>query len=119
MKDKIKAIYYRDGATTVCLLQEQGEVVSRGLAVHSRHDYYDYDEGKERAHKRALEARGRQRNCEEIKLQEVDRWGWFDAIHLSLARDRFGDYKGYYKPELTSTENILLEYRNGNTPNSA
>jgi len=109
---KSKTIYYLDGACTVCLLIEDGMVMARGIAICSRNDLFDYVEGKERSRKRALEANGRQRDCGEIKLQESDRWEWFDIMHLSLARDRFGDYKGYYMPELTSTEKLMLEYRN-------
>lgn len=112
MKDK--AIYYIDGHTTVCLLREDGEIVARGISVCSRLDYFDLAEGRRFAHSRALEARGRQKDCGEILL-DTPRTIWFDRVHLSLARDRFGNYKGYYMPELTSTETLVLNLKtNGN-----
>ena len=116
MKDK--AIYYVDGQTTVCLLQEDGDIVARGISVCSRLDEFDKAEGRNRARNRALEARGRQRDCGEILL-DVPRSTWFDAVHLSLARDRFGEYKGYYYPTLTPTERLVLGLKNGNNSNSA
>ena len=116
MKDK--TIYYVDGQTTVCLLQEDSEIVARGISVCSKLDYFDLWEGKRYARNRALEARGRQRDCGEIRL-DSPRSTWFDVIHLSLARDRFGDYKGYYQPLLTPTERLIIGLRNGNRSNTA
>jgi len=63
--------------------------------------------------------RNRQRDCGEILL-DTPRTTWFDRVHLSLARDRFGSYKGYYMPELTPTERLVLELKtNGNHSNIA
>lgn len=115
MKDK--AIYYVDGQTTVCLLRENDYIVARGISVCSRLDCFDNAEGRRFARNRALEARGRQRDCGEILL-DTPRTTWFDRVHLSLARDRFGSYKGYYEPELTPTERLVLELKtNGNHSN--
>lgn len=116
MKDKV--IYYVDGATTVCLLQENDEIVARGISVCSRLDEFDKAEGRRYARNRALEARGRRCNCGEILLNKP-RSTWFDVVHLSLARDRFGNYKGYYYPQLTSTERLILGLRNGNRSNTS
>jgi len=107
---KNKPIYYVDGETTVCLLLEGKEVVARGIAICSRADFFNPAEGRRRARNRALEARGRQRDCEEIKLGLV-RSAWVDELSMSLARDRFGNYKGYYKPVLTPTEEWLVRSR--------
>ena len=114
---KNKAIYYVDGATTVCLLQENGETVARGLGICSRADDWDGAEGRKYARNRALEARGRESDCGEILLN-TPRSVWFDMVHLSLARDRFGDYKGYYYPQLTPTERLILGMKNGNHSNT-
>jgi len=111
MKDR--AIYYVDGAVTVCLLQENGEIVARGISVCSRADYFDLHEGRRYARNRALEARGRGRDCGEIRL-DLPRSTWFDMVHLSLARDRFGNFKGQYKPILTETEKLVFKLKNGN-----
>jgi len=112
-KNKDRTIFYVDGATTVCLLQQDGEVVARGIAICSRCDWENIKVGKDSAHKRALEARGRKADCCEIKLEEIDRLGWFDILHVSLARDRFGDFKGYYNPKLTPTEEIITNINIG------
>lgn len=104
---KEKAIYYMDGQTTICLLLNDDTVVARGISVCSRADYFNKDEGRRFAHNRALEARGRQRDCGEIRL-DLPRSTWFDRVHLSLARDRFGGHKGYYRPKLTPTENLII-----------
>jgi len=111
MKDR--AIYYVDGRTTVCLLQEDGDIVARGISVCSRLDSLSKAEGRRCARNRALEAKGRQQDCAEIRLDHP-RSIWFDKAHLSLARDRFGDYKGYYMPELTPTEKLIFDLKNGN-----
>jgi len=108
MKDK--AIYYVDGATTVCLLREGNEIVARGISICSRADEFEVHEGRAYARNRALEARGRESDCGKILL-DTPRSTWFDIIHLSLARDRFGDYKGYYYPQLTSTEKLVLNLK--------
>lgn len=108
MKDRI--IYYTNGKTTVCLLRENDNIVARGISVCSRLDIFNRGEGKRHARNRAFEARGRQRDCAEIKLG-TPRSMWFDVVHLSLARDCFGDYKGYYMPKLTPTEETILELK--------
>lgn len=104
MKDK--AIYYMDGQTTVCLLQENGVVIARGISVCSRWDCFDGAEGRRLARNRALEARGRQEDCALINPDVIHR-----NVYLSLARDRFGDYKGYYYPNLTNTECLVLRLK--------
>jgi len=108
---KNRAIYYVDGQTTVCLLRENDTFIARGISVCSKSDHFDGAEGRRFAHNRALETKGRQRDCGEIKLDEP-RIAWFDVISLSLAKDRFGGYKGYYLPELTPTEKIVIELKN-------
>lgn len=105
---KNRAIYYIDGSTTVCLLRENGEIVARGISICSRLDYFIKAVGRQNARNRALEARGRKRDCSEILLDKPRR-EWFDVIHLSLAKDRFGDYKGYYYPQLTPTEKLITD----------
>ena len=118
MKDK--AIYYMDGATTVCLLRKDNEIVARGISICSRLDAWDGAEGRKHARDRANEAEGRKRDCAEIKLDILNRGDRVvDAVRLSLACDRFGDYKGYYMPELTPTERLVLGLKNGNNSNSA
>jgi hypothetical protein len=110
MKDK--AIYYVDGATTVCLLRKDGEIVARGLSIQSRLDEWDGAEGRKYARDRANEALGRQRDCAEINLDAYERSGYLvDTVRLSLARDRFGEYKGYYMPTLTPTEILVLSLK--------
>ncbi len=113
MKDR--PIFYMDGATTVCLLPKDNMIVARGIAVHSRFDMFDGAEGRRYAFARAQEASGRQRDCCKIKLDTVRR---IDLVHLSLARDRFGEFKGYFHPRLTKTENIIIDQRtNGSNRN--
>jgi len=103
----LKKIFYADGQTTVCLLKVDNEIVSRGISICSRRDDWDGAEGRKYALGRAREAYGRQTNCGRIILEkETD--GWCDVISLSLAKDRFGDFKGYYFPYLTSTEEIIV-----------
>ena len=110
MKDKV--IYYMDGATTVCLLRKDGVIVARGLAICSRLDDWDGAEGRRHSRDRANEAYGRKHDCAEINLDAVRRGEYpVDVIHLSLARDRFGCYKGYYYPTLTPTETLVLSLK--------
>lgn len=113
MKDRI--IYYIDGQTTICLLRENDEIVARGISVCSRLDLFDKAEGRRYARNRALEARGRQVDCGEIRLDQVFRSTWFDVVHLSLAKDRFGNFKGTYMPVLTPTENLILNLKTART----
>lgn len=114
MKDrnKINKCFYNDGQTTVCLLigQDKETVLSRGIAICSRDDYYSPKDGRDMAYQRAREALGRKADCGEIKLDAV-RSHPCDQITLSLARDRFGDYKGYYMPTPTDTEKMLIGFK--------
>lgn len=107
---KNKTIYYADGATMVCLLVDDSKVVARGFSVCSKLDFFDKTLGKKYAHNRALEARGRQKDCGKIRL-DLPRKTWFDRVRLSLAKDRFGDYKGQYEPILTNTEKLMFQPR--------
>ncbi len=110
MKDK--AIFYVDGATTVCLLRRDGDIVARGISIHSRLDEWDGAEGRKYARDRANEALGRKRDCAEFNMDAVERSGQYvDVVRLSLARDRFGNYKGYYMPRLTPTEILVLSLK--------
>ena len=110
MKNDFKVRYYNDGRTTVCLIKEDGTVVARGISICSKIDLLS-GKGRELARNRALEARGRKADCGLIKLDEP-RKGWFDIVDLSLAKDRFGDYKAYYMPVLTPTEVLFLSLKN-------
>jgi hypothetical protein len=101
-------IFYMDGNTTVCLLMKDGVAVARGIGIFSRLDTNFVPAiGRKYALDRAHEAEGRKENCRPI-LIDAERnadYDWFDS---SLARDRFGVYKGYYMPDLTGTETLLL-----------
>jgi hypothetical protein len=110
---KDKRVFYVDGATTVCLLVKEGEVVARGLAIASRADEFDPAEGRKYALARAHEAIGREGDCAPINI-DAPRAAWTDRIHMQLAIDRFGYYKGYYRPLLTPTEYLILAIKNGN-----
>jgi hypothetical protein len=110
MKNKTRYTFYNDGATTVCLIKVDGDVVARGLSICSRADSYDPLEGEDKARSRALEALNRQADCGEIRL-DLPRASWMDVLNVSLARERYGNYKGYYKPALTQTENMLFGKR--------
>lgn len=101
-----KPVYYYDGNTTVCLLMDNGIAVARGISICSRADEFCGEYGREQARKRALEAYGRESNCEEIKL-DAPRMNWCDYITLSLANDRYGGFKGTYMPTLSPTEELI------------
>ncbi len=103
----MKQVYYLDGQTMVCLLVDKNEVLARGISVCSRQDIFTYKTGKRQALSAASEAYGRKCNVRPIK---VDAPRLFcDTLSISLARDRFGEYKGTYLPELTETErNVVL-----------
>jgi hypothetical protein len=103
----MKPVYYYDGNTTVCLLVENKQVLARGLSICSRDDVFFGSDGRDLSRKRALEALGRQKDCCEIRL-DAYRAHPCDIVSLSLARDRFGEYKGYYQPVLTPTEIIII-----------
>uniref|UniRef100_A0A6M3LR63 Uncharacterized protein n=1 Tax=viral metagenome TaxID=1070528 RepID=A0A6M3LR63_9ZZZZ len=112
MKDK--AIFYVDGATTVCLLRRDGDIVARGISIHSRLDEWDGAEGRKYARDRANEALGRKRDCAPIDLDAKRADGVFvDKIRMQLAIDRFGYFKGYYHPNLTPTEYLVLSIKDG------
>lgn len=115
--DEMKKIFYIDGATTVCLLVESGEVLARGISIASRaEEVFDPSEGRKHALARAQEALGRQCDCSPILVNAPRAQGIFvDRVHMQLAVDRFGEYKGYYKPFVTDTELMIL----GNKWNSA
>jgi len=103
-------VFYFDGGTTVCLLMQNGSVIARGISVYSRMDTFCFKTGRQIALARAREAAGRQCNCSKILL-DAPRSMSFDWLNLSLAKDRFGDFKGYYCPEMTDTEKLLIEAR--------
>ena len=100
-------IFYLIGQMTVCLLMQDGEAVARGLGIHSSLDLFDPKIGRDNAVSRAKEAYNRKSDCGEILLDAPrgNAYDWFDS---SVAKDLFGDYKGYYQPSLTETEKRLL-----------
>jgi hypothetical protein len=102
-------VFYMAGNTTVCLLMRDGVPMARGLSIYSRMDGFDPAEGRRRAMNRAREAEGRQSDCGQILIR-APRGNDFDWFDLSLAKDAFGDFKGYYMPLLTETEKLLLEF---------
>jgi len=107
---KVKAngpVFYVDGATTVCLLMVDNKVVARGISVASALDAFIPLLGRKNALDVAREAAGRKKNCKKIDLFAT-RYTPFDWFNLSLAKDRFGDYKGVYEPELTDTEKLFI-----------
>ncbi len=109
--DRKNKIFYNDGQTTVCLILGSDQtVLARGIAICSRMDDFDGREGRATAQARAMEAVGRQADCGEIKVI-APRANPYDLIPVSLAKDRFGEYKGYYLPNLTPTEALLLELK--------
>lgn len=99
-----------DGQTTVCLLLEEKKVVARGLSICSRWDDWDGALGRKHALARAHKARGMKQDCDEIKLMS-NRTLPVDIVKLSLTRDRFGDFKGYFQPQLTPTEYMIVNRR--------
>ena len=106
----MKSVFYEDGNTMVCLLLDEKtkEVLSRGISIRSRVETInDVEKWEKQAQSRAMEAIGRRNDCSPIKL-DAPRASKFDVISLSLAADRFGAFKGYYKPTITNTERILL-----------
>jgi len=120
MNKTIKELYYQDGNNVICLLIEDKQVVARGIAICSAYDVFSFEQGKEDSKKRALEARGRKSNCQPILLpyeSDIREFGVApvvirshetDLFTLSLVVDRFGGYKGYYNPTLTTTEKLFL-----------
>ena len=106
-------VFYTAGNITVCLLIEDGVPVARGLGIFSRLDTFDPAIGRDYAVSRAKEALGRKCECGEILIDAArgNAYDWFDS---SLAKDLFGNYKGYYMPTLTNTEKLLLKF-NGKT----
>ena len=105
------AVFYMDGNTTVCLLMEEGVPLARGLSTFSRMDeVFIPSDGRKQALDRAKEAAGRKVDCHPI-LVDAPRANPFDWFDISLARDRFGSYKAYYRPVLTTTEELLLKNR--------
>ncbi len=106
-----KSVYYRDGATMVCLLVREGSVVARGLSVCSRADEFSPKMGRMQALARAREAAGRERDCSPIKINAA-RSTFTDRIHMQLAADRFGVFKGYFHPRLSPAERLILGYKN-------
>ena len=100
-------VFYLVGNTTVCLIMKEGVAVARGIAVHSCLDKFDPREGRDRAVSRAKEALNRQSDCGTIML-DAPRGNPYDWFSSSIARDLFGDFKGYYNPALTLTEQRLL-----------
>jgi hypothetical protein len=104
---KMKSVYYVDGQTLVCLLVADGRVMARGLSICSRRDIFTFEQGKKQARDAAMEAFGRQCDVRPIKLGAT-RSCPVDELSLSLARDRFGEYKGYYMPILSFTEHAVV-----------
>jgi hypothetical protein len=104
------SVFYMDGNTTVCLLMKEGVPIARGLSIYSRVDAFNPSEGRRRALARAREAEGRKMDCRPI-LVAAPRMAAYDWFDLSLAKDRFGGFKGFYMPQLTDTEKLLLENR--------
>ncbi len=105
-----KSIFYRDGATMVCLLVRQGMVVGRGLSICSRADEFSPKMGRAQALGRAQEAVGRRRDCSPIRM-DVARPVFMDRIHLQLAIDRFGEFKGYFHPKVSPAERLILGHK--------
>jgi hypothetical protein len=101
------ANYYYDGNTTVCLLMEDGVPVARGISVASNIDDFDPSFGRKQSLDRARKAYGTKSDVERIDLFAV-RYTPYDWFSLSLAKDHFGEFKGYYNPNLTSTEKLLI-----------
>jgi hypothetical protein len=101
-------VFYTFGNTTVCLIMQEGVPIARGLAIHSSMDLFDPAEGRRKAIARAKEALNRKENCAPIMLTAPrgNAYDWFDS---SVAKDAFGEWKGYYMPDLTGTEKMLLE----------
>jgi len=117
---KTKRVFYVDGATTVCLIVDEGEVVARGLAIASRaEEDFDPALGRKYALDRANEAWGRQNDCAPIDIDAKRAEGvYVDKLRMQLAIDRFGYYKGYYRPQLTPSEFLVLELKYGNKKNN-
>lgn len=111
-----KRVFYVDGATTVCLMIKDGEVVARGLSIASRAEVeFDPALGRKYATDRANEALGREADCSPIDIDAKRADGvYVDKIRMQLAIDRFGYYKGYYRPTLTPTEYLVLQLKHGN-----
>jgi hypothetical protein len=101
-------MYYMVGNITVCLWMVDGVPAARGLGIGSRCDEFDPAEGRKYARDRAKEALGRKADCRAILIDAPrnNAYDWFDS---SVAQDLFGNYKGYYMPKLTATEQRLLE----------
>ncbi|MDP2684759.1 MAG: hypothetical protein Q8P20_07035 [bacterium] len=112
LPETVKEIYYQDGRNVVCLLVENGKAVAKGVSICSKFDRYDYMEGADKAKKRALEAKGRKQNCQEINIIGRNAKGrkieGVDIFQLSLAMSNHGTWKGFYFPETTPVENLLL-----------
>ena len=107
MKNGGKTIHYRVGNIIVCLLLEEGKVVSRGVSVCSRMDVCDEEKGRKKSMRRAKEAFGRKCDVYPIKLFESRgyKFDWFD---LAIVKEWFGGNLGCYGPELTQTEKVLI-----------
>lgn len=105
-----KKIFYRDGATMVCLLVREGFVEARGLSICSRADEFNPKMGRTQALARAMEAVGRECDCQPIKIS-TPRSTFTDRIHLQLAIDRFGEFKGYFHPKISPAERLILGHK--------
>jgi hypothetical protein len=110
-----RVAFYLDGRTTVCLILHGNKAVARGVSICSRAedafqilDGFIDSKGRKQALSAAREAVGRKMNVRPIMVL-TPRHEWHDKLSLSLAQDRFGIWKGAYKPELTPTEKLLLE----------